>query len=348
MATALILGDQLMRDNPALDGAERVLFVPVPHAAAAAAGSTGSAHLVLSAMRHFAAELRDEGRDARAPDRGPAARWRPEARGGVRASEPRARPRRARRPMAWSSSPSTSSSPAPRRFAAWADGRRKLSMEDFYRAAPRLRRADGRRQAEGRALELRRRRTAAPPTAGRARPNRGRRRRTRSTREVRRDLDRMRLRLWGERRPAPLRGHPRRRRRARSRPFVSARLPDFGPWQDAMGPGERVLLHSLLVGADEPRRARAPARGPRGRARAPPRRRAAAERRGLRPPDHRLARVRLGHVLAAPRRVARTQRAGRAPRRSPPPTAATRPDGTASTRRPAASARTAMPTTSSG
>ena len=55
--TALVLGDQLMRDNPALDGADRVLFVEALAPLRRVRTHRRRAHLVFSAMRHFAAEL---------------------------------------------------------------------------------------------------------------------------------------------------------------------------------------------------------------------------------------------------------------------------------------------------
>jgi deoxyribodipyrimidine photolyase-related protein len=59
--TALVLGDQLMRDNPALDGAARVVFVESLGGLRRVRTHRRRVHLVLSGMRHFAAELRAAG-----------------------------------------------------------------------------------------------------------------------------------------------------------------------------------------------------------------------------------------------------------------------------------------------
>src|SRR3954462_7922812 len=59
--TALILGDQLMRDNPALEGAGRVVFVEALRPLRRGVTHRRRAHVVWSGMRHFAAELRERG-----------------------------------------------------------------------------------------------------------------------------------------------------------------------------------------------------------------------------------------------------------------------------------------------
>jgi deoxyribodipyrimidine photolyase-related protein len=59
--TALVLGDQLSHDNPALEGARRVLLVESHAPLARHPYHRQRLHLVLSAMRHFAAELRERG-----------------------------------------------------------------------------------------------------------------------------------------------------------------------------------------------------------------------------------------------------------------------------------------------
>jgi deoxyribodipyrimidine photolyase-related protein len=61
--TALVLGDQLSHANPALDGARRVLLIESRATLARASRHRQRRHLVLSAMRHFAAELRERGVD---------------------------------------------------------------------------------------------------------------------------------------------------------------------------------------------------------------------------------------------------------------------------------------------
>src|SRR5687768_10572263 len=59
--TAWVLGDQLSPDNPALEGADRVLLVESQRKLRAAPWHRQKLHLVLSAMRHFAAELEQRG-----------------------------------------------------------------------------------------------------------------------------------------------------------------------------------------------------------------------------------------------------------------------------------------------
>jgi len=59
--TALVLGDQLARDDPALIGAARVLLVESLGGRARLRTHRQRVHLVVSAMRRFAAELREQG-----------------------------------------------------------------------------------------------------------------------------------------------------------------------------------------------------------------------------------------------------------------------------------------------
>ena len=59
--TALVLGDQLSHANPALEGADRVLIVESRAALGRLRLHRQRRHLVLSAMRHYAAELRERG-----------------------------------------------------------------------------------------------------------------------------------------------------------------------------------------------------------------------------------------------------------------------------------------------
>ena len=57
--TALILGDQLVADNPAHDGAQRVLFVESHATLARVNLHRRRAHVALLAMRHLADALRE-------------------------------------------------------------------------------------------------------------------------------------------------------------------------------------------------------------------------------------------------------------------------------------------------
>lgn len=57
--TAWILGNRLSHENPALEGADRVLLVESRAGLTAKRYHRQKLHLILSAMRHFTAELRD-------------------------------------------------------------------------------------------------------------------------------------------------------------------------------------------------------------------------------------------------------------------------------------------------
>ena len=59
--TAWVLGDQLSHENPALEGVDRVLLVESRATLCGRRFHRQKLHLVLSAMRHFAAELRGRG-----------------------------------------------------------------------------------------------------------------------------------------------------------------------------------------------------------------------------------------------------------------------------------------------
>ncbi|HEX8105331.1 MAG TPA: cryptochrome/photolyase family protein [Solirubrobacteraceae bacterium] len=245
--TALVLGDQLSHGNPVLDGADRVLLVESRAALARLRYHRQRRHLVLSAMRHFAAELRERGvevverRDVRRMGDVLGAF------GEVRCAEPNSLPsRRALEKLGVRFVPSTQFLTAPDDFAAWADGRRRLVMEDFYR---------GQRRRFGLLLE-----SGGKPEGGRWNLDAQNRRPAREgltapapwlpeedeiDQQVRRDLDAMGLpelgadgpRLW----PATA-----TEARAALADFVEHRLAGFGPWQDAMVAGERWLYHSRL------------------------------------------------------------------------------------------------------
>ncbi len=256
MTTALVLGDQLMQDNPALDGADRILFVESQALLQRPGLHRRRAHIVLSAMRHRAAELRAEGRDVdyvRAPTFAAGLAGHDDI---VCASPNRAAAVDALQAAGVRLVASNQFLTAPEDFAGWAEGRKTLRMEDFYREQRRRHRVlmVGDEPAGGRwNFDAENRR---PPTKGLRAPDPWQPEEDDIDAEVRRDLDD--LGLWGEDGPRAFAVTRDEAHRA-LRSFISARLPEFGPWQDAMVPGERVLFHSLLsvplnLGLLEPRR----------------------------------------------------------------------------------------------
>ncbi|GAA2518801.1 deoxyribodipyrimidine photo-lyase [Winogradskya humida] len=208
------------------------------------------AHLVLSALRHRAAELKDQAHLVRAETYAEAVRatdsplsvCHPTSRGardlvrrlGVEVLAPRG------------------FATSPQDFTAWAASRRGLRMEDFYRDA---------RRRHGILME------GAEPAGGswnldadnREPPPRGARHldvpdppaitEDEIDHGVREDLDRWQrddgIEFIGRDGP---RMFPATRREAlaRLRHFVTHRLPIFGPYEDAMLAGDPLMAHSLL------------------------------------------------------------------------------------------------------
>ncbi len=247
--TALVLGDQLSHANPVLDGAARVLLVESRAALGRLRYHRQRRHLVLSAMRHYARELEARGIDVDyvrdAPTLGPSVRRHAD----VRCAAPNSAPsRRALDRLGVGIVPSTQFLTDPDDFAGWArtrDGAR-LVMEDFYRRQRRrfglLVDAEGRPEGGRWNFDKDNRR---PPREGLRAPEPWLPEEDDIDAGVRRDLDRMGLPEWGEDGP---RAWPATATEARTalEDFVFRRLADFGPWQDAMVPGERWLFHSRL------------------------------------------------------------------------------------------------------
>jgi deoxyribodipyrimidine photolyase-related protein len=250
--TAWILGDQLSLQNPALEGADRVLLVQSTAALAAKRFHRQKLHLVLVAMRHFADDLRDRGLSVDLVRADTLA-------AGLRSHAERHRPDRVRLLAPHSAggrralarldgveivhgSLFLSDVDA---FSRWADGRRSLTMEPFYR--DQRRRLDllmdgdepcgGRWNFDG---DNRR-----PPPAHPDPPTPYRPREDHHDHEVRRELDDLQLDTWGEDGPRRWPADRAQARRALTR-FIREALPTFGPHQDAMIKGQRTLWHSLL------------------------------------------------------------------------------------------------------
>jgi len=245
--TALVLGDQLSHANPALEGADRVLVVESRAALARVRYHRQRRHLVLSAMRHYAQELRDRGvevderRDVeRAGD--VVGEY-----GDVVCAEPNSIPSRRgleRAGVRFVASGQFLTAPAA--FAEWAQGRRRLVMEDFYREQRRrfglLLARDG--EPEGGRWNLDRD-NRRPARAGLSAPAPWLPEEDEIDAGVRRDLDAMGLPESGEDGPRLWPATQAEARRALA-DFVEHRLAGFGPWQDAMVAGERWLFHSRL------------------------------------------------------------------------------------------------------
>lgn len=251
--TALVLGDQLSHDNPVLAGAERVLIVESIAALTRLRYHRRRRHLVLSAMRHFAQELRDKGvavEERRlAPSIG--AVLRSGDFGEVRCAAPNSGPSRAAlAKLGIKFVASGQFLTEAENFAAWADEQRgRLVMEPFYRRQRTrfgllLREDGGPEGGQWNYDKLNRR----PVTQGLHAPPPWMPREDNIDAEVRRDLDALALPEWGEDGP---REWPATAAEARTalHDFVEHRLANFGPWQDAMVPGEPYLYHSRLSAA---------------------------------------------------------------------------------------------------
>jgi deoxyribodipyrimidine photolyase-related protein len=139
-ASAWILGDQLSHRNPALEGVERVLMVESEARLRAAPWHRQKLHLVLSAMRHFAAELEKRGVEVdyvRAKNLGAGLRRhvRSARPASVRLLEPSSAGGRSLAELdRVELVEGTLFLTHPDEFRAWAEGRKRLVMEDFYRA----------------------------------------------------------------------------------------------------------------------------------------------------------------------------------------------------------------------
>ncbi|MFJ3766090.1 cryptochrome/photolyase family protein [Streptomyces sp. NPDC090082] len=211
------------------------------------------AHLILSAMRHRAAELGDRVTYIRAETYGEGLR-RTVGHGPVTVHHPtsRAALRLVRSLPGVTVLPPRGFLVAPEEFAAWVDGQRGLRMENFYRQVRRdhdLLMEAG--EPAGGTWNLDHENRRPPPHGARTlgAPAPYRPREDEIDDEVRRDLDR-----WERDGDVSFvgrdgaRSFPADRREALAalRRFVSHRLPDFGAYEDAMLADDGTMSHSLL------------------------------------------------------------------------------------------------------
>ena len=283
-------------------------------------GTCQRLHLVLTAMRRFAAELRPRASRStirRAPTLAAGA---PGARGRARPDRVRrdgagvvATARAAADASASSWSAPTSSSATTRSSPRGRPGDAPLRMEDFYRWQRRRLGylMDGDEPAGGRWNFDADNREPPPRDGARvAAPARHAARRPRPRRCS--EPTSPARPCWGA---TPDGTGPTRapRRCAGSTTSSTDVLPAFGPHEDAMLADEWHLAHTLLSPVPQPRAA-APARGVRRASRPPtaPARVPHRVGRGLHPPGDRLARVRVGPLLAVDARLPRRERPRRA------------------------------------
>ncbi len=249
--TTWVLGDQLSHSNPALVGVDRVLIVESEAKLGALPFHRQKLHLVLSAMRHFAAELQARGvavdlRRAPTLAAGLAAHRETFHPARVGVLEPNSRAAHGlMRSLDVDLIEGTLFLTHPEEFIEWADGRKLLRMEDFYRAQRRRHGIlmDGDQPAGGRwNFDSENRK---PPPSARRPPRAYRPREDEIDAGVRADLDRLGLEMFGEDGPRIWTATRAEAKRALAR-FIETRLADFGPWQDAMLEGEPFMWHSLI------------------------------------------------------------------------------------------------------
>ena len=258
LPTVWVLGDQLHREIGALRGRApgecRVLLVESAALLRSSRWHRQRLHLVISAMEHFAAELRAEGFEVdhrRAPTlrAGLEAHRAEYGPSSVTAMEPTSWDARERLPQ-WGVTlvPDDRFLCHPTQFADWADGRARLTMEDFYRWQRTrlgvLMDDDGSGpQPIGGRWNYDHDNREPPPRDGRAWPG--------ITRFELDDIDRAVL----ARLPDGLVGAdpdgtwPVTRAQALQRldEFIAGGLPQFGPHEDAMLAREWKLAHSVLA-----------------------------------------------------------------------------------------------------
>jgi len=254
--TAWVLADQLSSGNPVLEGADRVLIVESGSRPGRLTFHRQKLHLVFSAMRHFAADLEKRGVEVdyrRAPSlaaglREHLADYDPDSVALLEPNTLGAGERLADIDRRVEVVDGALFLTDPARFADWAEGRKLLRMEDFYREQRRRfdLLMDGDEPAGGQwNFDPENRK---PPPADFRPPKPYRPREDGIDRQVRADLDRMEtegLLTSGADGPRIFPASREQALRALDS-FVERRLPTFGPYQDAMVGGERFMWHALL------------------------------------------------------------------------------------------------------
>ena len=248
--TALILGEQLGADNPALEGTDRVLFVESTGAMGNRRYHRSRLHIVMSAMRHRAEELRVGGREV-VEIRGVGSFAKALAgQGDLVCMEPENRDWAERlESFGVELVPSNSFLASPADFAEWAEGKKRVTMEHFYRGMRRtyglLLDEDGGPEGGKWNLDAENRK---PPAKGLSAPRPWLPVEDSIDEQVRADLDGLiasGLNVWGPDRPREF-AVTAAEADAVLEDFIANRLPEFGPWQDAMVEGERTLFHARL------------------------------------------------------------------------------------------------------
>jgi deoxyribodipyrimidine photolyase-related protein len=250
--TAWVLGDQLSLENPALAGADRVLIVQSTGALNAKRFHRQKLHLILVAMRRFSDALAQRGVSvdyvrADSLTAGLAAHCAEHDPERVVLLAPNSAAGRRRLGALERVELLDGSLFLTNReeFEQWAQGRRRLLMEDFYRFQRRRLDVlmDGDEPCGGRwnfDAENRQRPPKHPQPPPTYRP-----REDTVDAEVRAELDELDLDTWGEDGPRLWPADRAQARRTLAH-FITYALGEFGPYQDAMVGGERMLWHSML------------------------------------------------------------------------------------------------------
>lgn len=255
LPTVWVLGDQLNRSLGALRDAEpgstRVLMVESAAKARSKRWHRQRLHLVVSAMRHFAEELRDAGFevDLRRADT---------LRSGLAEHRREFQPSSvtAMEPASWDGRSMLVDEDVelvrsdqflchPEEFASWAHGKSTLRMEDFYRWQRRRLGylMDGDEPAGGR-WNFDDQNREPPPSGDHQWPEPPVTRPDDIDRAVADEIE-SRPNVWGSP-PSGLRPTTRRRALARLRHVVDEVLPVFGPHEDAMLSSNWHLAHTML------------------------------------------------------------------------------------------------------